>query len=76
MKAWNSFEIYKEILPNFTEIYLNLKKSGVAFPENYEPGYYKYIGDEEKNEDQNYQIKEQNYLIKDKKCQFLSKKLI
>lgn len=45
IKKWGvRFESQKEILPNFSEVYNSLKNSGVVFPEDIEPDFYKYIG--------------------------------
>ena len=55
IKKWGvRFESYKEILPNFTEIYQGMKNSNVVFPDKVEPDYYKYIGEDNQEDNNNY----------------------
>ncbi len=47
IKKWGvKFESYKEILPNFSEIYNGLRTSGVVFPDSIDSDYHKYLGEE------------------------------
>ena len=44
IKKWGEkFVTYKSTVPNFTEVYQNLIRSGVVFPNNYSSTYFKYL---------------------------------
>jgi len=55
LKKWGmKFEKQKDIIPNFTDIYEQLKKNKTVFPDTTTPGYYKYIlGKEEIEQNSN-----------------------
>jgi hypothetical protein len=62
IKKWGvRFESYKEILPNFSEIYQGLRTSGVVFPDSIDSDYYRYLG-EEKEEKQNISNSNSNFV--------------
>jgi hypothetical protein len=55
IKKWGvRFESYKEILPNFSEIYQGLRTSGVVFPDAIESDYHRYLGEEKEENSGNY----------------------
>ena len=44
IKKWGEkFVTYKSTVPNFTEVYQNLIRSGVVFPNNYSSTYFQYL---------------------------------
>ena len=44
IKKWGEkFVTYKSTFPNFTEVYQNLSRSGVVFPNNYSSTYFQYL---------------------------------
>lgn len=44
IKKWGEkFVTYKSTVPNFTEVYENLIRSGVVFPNNYSSTYFQYL---------------------------------
>ena len=44
IKKWGEkFVTYKSTFPNFTEVYQNLIRSGVVFPNNYSSTYFQYL---------------------------------
>jgi len=60
IKKWGvKFENQKEILPNFYEIYKEMKNSGVIFPENEKPNYFNYLGEDNQDND-NYEEQRSN----------------
>jgi len=70
IEKWGKrFENDKLTLPNFSEVYSSLKKSGVTFPVNYKSGYIMYISTSSNN-DSNFS---QNF-VSQPKTQFSSNK--